>query len=193
MIQPISVVKYIVVLLILLLCSTPTNLEAKSASEISISVGPSLNSQHIFYESDIYGNKNTLGPGFSFAFDYPLVHPIDLEANVTYEYESYKDFFSYHDLKLSANLILKFFNNSETVSRVNLYLLTGCGVDFVFRNDGDFGLYFLIRDGFLLDFGITEKVTLYFKPIVELTFQKGSAVLHTSEGIGVSVNLGGKK
>lgn len=192
-VQLFSVVNNLNLLLLLVFCLISSELYAESSSKISVSAGPSFNQQFIFYSSDYYQNRQTVGPGFSCSFDYTVSHPIKLLTNATYEYESYKDFFSYHDLKISANFIFKFFNNIETVSRVNLYLLTGYGVDFVFRNDGDFGLYFLIRDGFLLDFGITEKVTLYFKPIVELTFQKGSAVLHTSEGIGVSVNLGGKK
>lgn len=176
-------------LLILVFCLMATSLYAESASKMTISAGPSLNYQHIFYDSDNYQNRKTLGPGFSFSFDYALSHPVALGTNVTYEYESYKNFYSYHDLKVSLNAIVHLSKKDRADRVVNFYALMGSGVDFVFRNDGDFGLYFLIRSGLAADFRLSTKVNLYVKPLVEMTFQKGSSVLHASLGIGATVKL----
>ena len=193
LIQPISVVKYIVVLLILLLCSTPTNVEAKSASEISISVGPSLNFQYIMYNSENYQNRNTLGPGLSFSFDYALSNTFDVGTTVSYEYESYKNFYSYHDLKVSVNATLNLLSESRQEPNVYLSVLLGSGVDFVFRNDGDFGAYILSRSGLILNVRMSEKTDFVFKPVFEFTFQNGSTLFHSSTVIGVRVKLGGVK
>ena len=189
----ISVVGNFCLLLILLFCFVAPELNAEPVSKISISAGPSFNYQRIIYDSDYYPNRKTIGPCFSFSFDYSAYEHIQFGANVTYEYESYRNFYKYHDLKVSINATVHLSYRNRTERNVNIFVLMGSGVDFVFRNDGDFGLYFLTRLGLILDIRLTEKTSIYIKPVGELTFQDGSTVLHSSAGIGVTVLLGGAK
>lgn len=159
----------------------------------TITVGPSINYQHIFYNYRTYPEKRAFGPGFFVSYDYDVIDSLILDSTVSYEYEPYKDFYKYHDLKISINATILIVPTDMPDAKVKLHATMGCGVDLVFRNDGDFGLYFLNRVGLIMDIRLSCKTVLCIRPVIEITLQKGSFLIHSSLGVGAAFKLRGSR
>lgn len=158
----------------------------------ALDISGSYGLQYIFYTSPTDGNPNkyTTGLGASGAFSIPTKNRrIRASARLSTEYYNYKDFHSYHNLKLSGNIMYRFFP-SDNSSTCRLFVSAGPGADFVFRDDGDFGIYFLGNTGLLFTNKLNNGTDFIAGANSDITLQKGSWLFHLCAVSGIRIRLG---
>ncbi len=155
-----------------------------------VDVTYSFGRQYIFYDNtNTYTNRTTSGLGSGFEYNYALKPDSTyIGAGASLELYDFSSFHEYKDLKISATVKQYVY----ALEDVNLNLTGGAGVDLVFREDGDFGLYFLGRLGLEAVFPATEKFGVVVHTSGEYTNQKGSWLLHVVGSAGFRVYLGGE-
>lgn len=158
----------------------------------ALDIAGSYGLQYIFYTSRGGDNpdKFTTGLGASGAFSIPTNNRrIRVSAKLSTEYYNYKSFHSYHNLKLSGNIMYRFFP-SDSFSTYRLFVSAGPGADFVFRDDGHFGIYFLGNAGLVFTNNLNNGTDFIAGANSDITLQKGSWLFHLCVISGIRIRLG---
>ncbi len=132
--------------------------------------------------SSIYGG----GMSAEFRYNFPSLSPLGLDTSV--EYYNYDAFHSYFDFKGALTAEIRLIGSDE--SRNKVYLTFGGGIDFVVRDDGEWGCYPLITYGLKDSFRLTEDMSFDIGIDVNHTFQNGTNVLHILPSIGITYSWG---
>lgn len=177
---------FLVVFLFLL---TGAGLFASSDHTSTLDINYTFGRQYIFYDNQtVYNNKTTSGMGGGFEYSYVLKpHSTSIGFGTSFEFYRFSGFHDYLDVKVSANLKQHLF----TIDSVDFDIAGGVGVDFVFREDGDKGLYFLGRLGLDVVLPGTETFDVVVHTGGEFTTQKGSWLFHLNGSAGFRWKFGG--
>ena len=178
-----------VFVLLLIVFGAGSTVYASDSSQINcITFSPTFSFQRIFYSVDNYTNRNGFGLGAGLSYDHFLNSKTTLGVAVSYEYFIYRDFYHYNDLKTQATVKRQLCNSEKNNTR--LFLTSGAGCDFVFRNDCDFGVYPLFNLGLETVIKGTRDTDITLRTIVGITIQNGSVVLQANAGAGLRFGFG---
>ncbi len=145
--------------------------------------------QYIIYdEPEVFGNKTTFGPGAGLDYYFVLKsHSSYLGFDTSLEMYNFNEFHKYCDFKVSTNVKLHILS----LRNVDFDLTGGVGADLVFRDDKDFGVYFLSRLGLDTVLRATDAFDVVVHTNAEITTQKGSWLVHVNGSAGLRLKFGG--
>lgn len=186
-----TIIKYVLSLLILIsglfVVSVPVN--AGPVKPVSVSMGASVGSQVIFYDNYNPTSRHTIGGGVNLHYDRIIKENLAAKLSAGIEYFNYPGFHRYLDLKTKAGIMSLIANCNIADKPSTLYFTAGAGCDFVFRDDNDFGGYFLGAAGLQLNVKESENLDLVLATDAEVSFQNGSRVIHISTGVKIACNF----
>lgn len=178
----------VIILIVLIGTVAVSGVFAKDAGRSeSVTVSPLFSFQRIFYSVDNYTNRNGSGLGAEIAYDHFLNTKTSIGLATSYEFFIYKDFFDYNDFKVQATVKRQILGKE---GRTRLFATAGAGMDFVLRNDKDFGAYPLFNLGLETVFRCKDKTSVTLKTEAGITIQKGSVVLQANAGVGLRFSFG---
>ncbi len=134
--------------------------------------------------SSVYGG----GAGIELRYNFSPI--LSLCSSITTEHYKYDGFHIYHDFKLTSSVDYKIIGGES--SRDRLYLTLGGGMDFVVRDDGEYGCYPLVSYGLKNTFNLTARTALGVSLTLNHTFQNGSNVMNVLPSIFLSYSWGCK-
>ena len=169
----------------------PPVLTERTRGEPAVDFSASYGLQYIYY-TDTGSNTDKVTSGFGAAANFSIPaknNKIRLSSGLSAEYYRYKNFHSYLDLKLSESVTYQIFP-SETNATHRIYTGVGAGADFVFRSDGDFGIYFLANTSLVYALRLNKHSDFLSGANADITLQKGSWLFHVQASAGIRVWLG---
>ena len=178
---------WVFVLLLIVFGAGSTVYASDSSQTNCITFSPTFSFQRIFYSVDNYTNRNGFGLGAEIAYDHFLNSKTTLGLASSYEFFVYRDWFNYNDFKVQATVKRQILGKE---GRTRLFATAGAGMDFVLRNDKDFGAYPLFNLGLETVFRCKDKTSVTLKTEAGITIQKGSVVLQANAGVGLRFSFG---
>ncbi len=133
---------------------------------------------------------SSYGGGGGIELRYNISSLFSIGINTSLEYYNFEAFHTYLDFKAVATAGLRIIGSSE--SRNKVYFTLGGGIDFVLRNDREWGCYPLISYGVRDGISLTGNTSLSFGVDINHTFQNGTNVTHILPFLSFSYTWGCK-